>query len=89
MDKEILKLIKKHKLYNYYKDQTPIVVNSPEWNQIIEIACEIEKSEVEKNNLQKTNWIQTKEGITNTQEGSDFYYLIEDRIVSYFNIIGG
>ena len=87
MKNKILKLIKKYGLSDHLKKQTPIEENSPEWEKIIEIACEIEVDEVEKNNLQKSNWIETKEGITNTQKGIDFYYEIEDEIIGYFKIV--
>ena len=87
MRNKILKLIKKYGLSDHLKKQIPIEENSSEWEKIIEIACEIEVDEVKKNNLQKSNWIETKEGITNTQKGIDFYYEIEDEIMGYFKIV--
>jgi hypothetical protein len=87
MDDKILKLIKKYGLSDHLKKQIPIEENSSEWEKIIWIACEIEVDEVKKNNLQKSNWIETKEGITNTQTGIDFYYEIEDEIMGYFKIV--
>lgn len=83
----INELVKEYGLSDHLKKQTPIENGSPEWDKIIEIACDIETNEVEKNNLQKMNWVETKEGITNTQEGTDFYYEIEDEVMSYFKIV--
>ena len=87
MKDKILKLIKKYGLSDHLKKQTPIEENSPEWNTVIEIACDIELDEVKKNNLQKVNWIETKEGITNTEKGTHFYFEIEDEVMSYFKIV--
>jgi len=88
MKEKILALIKKYGLSDHLLDQTPIEEMSTEWNKIIEIACEIEVDEVSKNpNARKLYWVETEEGISNTQEGTDFYYEIEDEVMSYFKIV--
>jgi predicted transcriptional regulator len=87
MKDKILKLIKKYGLSDHLKKQTPIENGSLEWHKIIEISGEIEIDEVEKNNLQKENWIEDEKGITNTEKGTHFYFEIEDEVMSYFKIV--
>ncbi len=83
----INELVKEYGLSDHLKKQTPIENGSLEWDKIIEISGKIEIDEVEKNNLQKENWIEDEKGITNTEKGTHFYFEIEDEVMSYFKIV--
>tara|TARA_R100000306_G_C4250754_1_gene80332 strand:+ start:22 stop:498 length:477 start_codon:yes stop_codon:yes gene_type:complete len=83
----INELVKEYGLSDHLKKQTPIENGSPEWDKIIEIACDIEVIEVEKNNSSSAHWIEDEKGTTNTEKGTHFYFEIEDEVMSYFNIV--
>lgn len=80
-------LIKKYNLQDHFEKQLPIENQSPEWEKIIDIACEIERYVVEKNNLQKTHWIKKEWGIQNSDIGIELYYQIEDQVMELFNVV--
>jgi|TARA_R110002050_G_scaffold148608_4_gene274931 hypothetical protein len=92
LEEEIIKLdiyalLKEYNLQDYYEKQLPIKEQSAQWEKLINIAGEIETYVVEKNNLQKTHWIEKEWGIQNTDKGFELYCQIENEVMEHFNIV--